>query len=178
MNLWACESIAVTWYLPRLCPLVFQFSREAMDYRTEPNGKCFIYPTFFHQFLGTFLLMRCVTRHLRCLPSWRLKSNRTANFRVLQMSSPAPPTSFGRCPFLGDAHKPVRGAIKSFPQPWELPFSYSSAAMTEDNEDACHCGFVWSLLQLSSCRWKPAPWPKEEGQGNWQRNKNMKQQSQ
>ena len=34
MNLWACESIAdaVTWYLPWLCFLVFQFSRDAMDY--------------------------------------------------------------------------------------------------------------------------------------------------
>ena len=31
----------------------------------------------------------------------------------------------GCCPFLGDAHKPVRGAVKSFREPWNLPNFYS-----------------------------------------------------
>ena len=43
-------------------------------------------------------------RHLRWLPSWRLMSNRTANFRVVQMSSWLPILVLGRRPCLGDAH--------------------------------------------------------------------------
>ena len=35
-----------------------------------------------------------VCRHLRWLPSWRLMSNTSANFRVVQMSSLAYPTGF------------------------------------------------------------------------------------
>ena len=31
----------------------------------------------------------------------------------------------GRCPFHSDAHKPVRGAVQTFIQPWNLPNSYS-----------------------------------------------------
>ena len=41
---------------------------------------------------------RAWCRHLRWLPSWRLTSNTSANFRVVQMSSLAYPTGFWASP--------------------------------------------------------------------------------
>ena len=45
------------------------------------------------------------------------QSKSLANFRVVQMSGLVWLLVCGRYPFLGDAHKPVRGAVQTFIQP-------------------------------------------------------------
>ena len=50
-------------------------------------GLCGAYPACYSE-----------NRHLRWLPSWRLMSNTSANFRVVQMSSLAYPTGFWASP--------------------------------------------------------------------------------
>ena len=53
------------------------------------------------------------------------QSKSWANFRVVEMFGLVWSMVCGRCPFLSDAHKPVRGAVQNFIQPWNLPNSYS-----------------------------------------------------
>ena len=53
------------------------------------------------------------------------QSKSSANFRAVQMSGLVWLLVCGCCPFLGDAPKPVRGAVQIFIQPWNLPNSYS-----------------------------------------------------
>ena len=52
-------------------------------------------------------VVKVSARHLRWLPSWRLMSNRTANFRVVEKISPPLRLVGGRRRGRGDAQKPV-----------------------------------------------------------------------